>query len=590
MCAQNRQGINLFAIFVRMKPMKVIAGLLLLVLGVSCSRESGTTYRWDEESARIVLVDSLLQNNPDSAMLLLEDWHGGDLRSPDKDYVGLMLSEAAFKLLREVAYCDEVDAAMSYFDSVSSVFSKNKDMAFLAARAHYMNAICLNNGIIYEDDSTTMLACQQYYEAWRIMQSHFEEKEIVGHKASFMALVYARLANIYSDKFLINPTTFFYKEVLCYKQKANASPSSLANTLFFLGYEFEKAEEYDSALHYYEQSLDHIADTTGVLYRNVVNRTALASYQVNHDAANSIAALKHIAAAGKAFELHDRYLGIGYIYMLDHQYDSALVYLEKVYDEAPNLFLRTQSAEHLSEIYDQLGDSPKANAYARFVTQNTPPEFGTKADERRYNSLFDEFLEQHHEWLSAHAKRVGRSHALKLLAVFSIAFLALLYSLLAYRSRHKRTEAENEALSGQLKEHEEALTAMKKKVEAASFADEPIYRLIMERVNEGQFKTKVDYLVYKDFALSKDEVLALHEAADRHFDGFTSRLRKAYPSLTKGDIDYCCLYLLGLEEADIAALMQRAYNTVCDRSRKLKAVFSDDAPLAATVRGFANDC
>jgi len=66
-------------------------------------------------------------------------------------------------------------------------------------------------------------------------------------------------------------------------------------------------------------------------------------------------------------------------------------------------------------------------------------------------------------------------------------------------------------------------------------------------------------------------------------------LKKAYPELTKGDLDYCCLYLLGLTDADIAALMQKAYSTVSDRSRKLKAFFDKDEPLSTSIFSFANE-
>ena len=567
--------------------------MVLLLLGwcASCTHTMSPTEQQNREDRRhTIAVDSLLQRAPDSALALLGQLYENidSYHSPEKEYVGLMLSEATFKLRREVAYCDEVVAAMNYFDSVSLVYPKDADMAFLSARSHYMNAICLNNGIIFDDDSTTMLACQQYYEVLAIMRDHFSSNELVGHKASFLALVYARLANIYSDKFLINPTTFFYKKVLFYKQQSNASPSSLSNTLFFLGYEYEKAEEYDMALYYYDQSLAHIADTTGILYRNVINRKALASYQIDHDAEASIVALKRIAAAGKEFERNDRYLGIGYLYMLEKQYDSALVYLNTVFEEAPNMFLRTQSAEHLSEIYDLLGETQQSSEFARFVTQNTPPEFGTKADELRYTNMFDNYLNQDHEKAMEPARLANRAKMMKMVSIFLVVLFVLLIWLLVYRRRHKRSEAEKVALSGQLHEREEALSAIKKRVESASFTDEPICRHILDVVSEQQFKSKVDYLVYKDFALGKSELLALHEAADRHFGQFTKRLRDAYPAMTKGDIDYCCLYLLGLEEADIAALMQRAYNTVCDRSRKLKTIFGGDAPLATTVRNFAN--
>jgi hypothetical protein len=78
-------------------------------------------------------------------------------------------------------------------------------------------------------------------------------------------------------------------------------------------------------------------------------------------------------------------------------------------------------------------------------------------------------------------------------------------------------------------------------------------------------------------------------AANQHFDLFTIRLKNAYPQLTNGDLDYCCLYLLGLTNADLAALMQRAYNTVVERDGKLKKVFGNDNPLPVTLMGIAKN-
>lgn len=568
-----------------MKKTCYIGWLFLFCLSVSCTRpmtlEEAT--QWQENGPRVVRVDSLLQQNPDSALAYLEglsDIGNGGVGNPYNHYLELLHSEAAFKVRREVTHCDEVDAAMAYFDSVSSAFPVDKDMAFLSARTHYMKGICVNNGFIFDNDSTTMLACLQYYQALQIMESHFSGKEITGHKASFVALVYSRLANIYSDKFLIEPTIHFYKQVLTYKMKASTTPN-LANTHFFLGYEFEKSEQYDSALYYYNQSFSSIKDTTGVLYRNVINRMAISSYQVNHDGEASIKALKHIALTGQDFERNDRYLGIGYLYMLEEQYDSAVVYLHRVFDEAPNMFLKTQSAEHLYNIYEQKDDTEKANEFARFVTQNTPPEFGTKADEWRYTNLFQEYLQQKQGNARFQEARQTQYRMQGLLLSLLLLLAVAVVWILVNRKKKK-------ALSGRLQEQGEALSEMQKRIQAASFLEEPICRQILEVVNEQQFKSKIDYRFYKDYALSKEQLLALREASDCHFGQFTSRIRKDYPALTKGDIDYCCLYLLGLEETDAAALMQRAYNTVCDRSRKMKSIFGSDDPLPVTLRKLAN--
>ena len=165
---------------------------------------------------------------------------------------------------------------------------------------------------------------------------------------------------------------------------------------------------------------------------------------------------------------------------------------------------------------------------------------------------------------------------------------------------HRVHRMEQAAISGRLKRSNEALRELKDQIkqqenvavpteQVVPFTEEPICRLIMERVNEGRFKSKVDYVYYKDYAWDKQHLLDLRVATDRHFGQFTTRLKKAYPELTKGDLDYCCLYLLGLTDADIAALMQRAYNTVIERNGKLKKIFGEENTLSVTLRTLAND-
>jgi len=167
----------------------------------------------------------------------------------------------------------------------------------------------------------------------------------------------------------------------------------------------------------------------------------------------------------------------------------------------------------------------------------------------------------------------------------------------AERQIHRMEQA---AIAGRLKRSNQELRELKDQIKqmddldaktevAASFDEEPICRLIMDRVNEGQFKSKIDYIIYKDAALDKQQLLDLRLAVDRHFGQFTARLKKAYPELTNSDLDYCCLYLLGLTDADIAALMQRTYNTVFERNGKMRKIFGSETPLPITLMGMAND-
>ena len=117
-----------------------------------------------------------------------------------------------------------------------------------------------------------------------------------------------------------------------------------------------------------------------------------------------------------------------------------------------------------------------------------------------------------------------------------------------------------------------------------AFVNAPVCLYIVGLVHERQFKSKMDYLIYKDDALSKDQLLALRNAAEEHLARFISYIREQFPKLNDNDMDYCYLFLLGLNEADISALMQRAYTTVRDRSRKINRIIGADESLYHTLR------
>ena len=138
-----------------------------------------------------------------------------------------------------------------------------------------------------------------------------------------------------------------------------------------------------------------------------------------------------------------------------------------------------------------------------------------------------------------------------------------------------------------IEEKNRALAEMKRKIEANPFVTEPICKYILNVVNKNNFKAKVDFRIYKEHALNRNQIMMLRDAVNRHYDNFTQTLCKTYSELTIDDIDYCCFYLLGLKDADISALIQRAYPTVYQRSQKLKRVFNTSESLQAAVMALA---
>ena len=170
------------------------------------------------------------------------------------------------------------------------------------------------------------------------------------------------------------------------------------------------------------------------------------------------------------------------------------------------------------------------------------------------------------------------------------------------RQTHKMQQA---ALSGRLKRSNEELRDMSKQLEQslsknalsesdvsndyAAFINDPICKHIVGVTHTQQFKSKMDYLIYKDDALSKEQLLDLRNAVQKHLPRFVSHIRRQYPKLTDNDMDCCYLVLLGLNEADISALMQRAYTTVCDRSRKISRIIGANDSLYHVLRNMLDE-
>ena len=566
-------------------------------------------------------IDSLMWRQPDSALAVMMKFAGSaasdSLDEFNGHYCQVLISELLYKNYYRQSNRKDLLKAVGYFDSI--------DDGFLAARAHYIN------GVGYAEKDSLVEACGEYLNALRMMEGHFEEKVLVGHKARFMTLTYNRLGELFSSQFMQEPAIVCGKKSLVYNNIEPDSPFNRFNLLLFIGKQYAKLSQYDSALYYYDEAIQLLPDTNNLIFRDLISTRAFLYYQMGKGVEPSVNDLRRMAIqTTDETEKLNRYLTIGSIYSEEVQYDSALVYLTPVFENMEDAARQRIAARYLYEIFQNQGDTLKAAQFSMYIAGNTVSEGESNAQVSQLNELFQQHLQWEQE--RADAERQGKIRVQRNRMIVATGILAVLAALTAWllhrrkmkeqhekanqqieveREAHRlesqKLEAEREAhrlekasMSGRLKKSNQEVRELKDQIkrqeevnakpqQAESFADEPICRLIMERVHEGQFKAQMDCKLYKDAALSKEQVTALRDAADRHFSLFTVRLAKAYPNLTKNDLDYCCLYLLGLSDADISALMQRAYTTVNDRGRKMKAIFGAEEPLSVTLRGFAEE-
>ena len=640
-----------FEYFCRVKRcLHIVSFLVGLAMLVACSKPAEVPEPVVAEPCRSVegpilvlsQIDTLMWHQPDSALAVMMEFAG----SPEADsldafnghYCQVLVAELLFKNDYGQSNREEVLKAVAYFDSLNFTLNdtptpksliagadplsptRNDNIVFLSARAHYMN------GVGYYEHDSIVAACGEYLKALEIVETHFPNVETrratslqPNHLPRFMALTYGRLGDLFSKQYMQEPAIICYKKALIFNSIEPTSPNGTAKTWSLLTKQYYKINQLDSAKYCLDESLRLLYDTNNMIYRDLISLSAVVYFDENRGGEEPVNDLKRMAVQSPTEdEKLTRYNTIANIYYLTNQYDSALVYFTQVFENKGDAAMKRSAARFLRDIYQSRGDTLMATQYAVYQVENAVSQAESNAQVSQLNELFQQHLQWEQERAEAERQQAARLRRNRMIVVVCVlVVVATLLAWLFYRSKMKQQrdmasqqmEAVQEAhrlekasMSGRLKRSNQELRELKdqmrqragngtpkQETQAESFNDEPICRLIMERVNDGQFKAQMDCKLYQDYALGKEQVMALREAADRHFGQFTSRLAKAYPDLTKGDLDYCCLYLLGLSDADISALMQRAYNTVSERSRKLKGVFGSDEPLSVTLRGFASE-
>jgi len=602
-------------------------GLLWLSLLIACNGNKQVPGPVEGPSSALSAVDSLMWQQPDSALALLKDYldcrdvsrnvsendNGiqGDVSGNvstteyDRHYANLLLAELLYKNDYSQTNRRELKQAVTCFDSLCYVSRYVSAIVFLDARAHYIN------GVGYYENDSIADACKEYMKTIEVIEEWYGEKDVIEKKAKLMALTYSHLTTLFSDLYLHEQALYFGKESLKYYGKYDAEAWHIAWMLNKIGSRYLLLDNCDSAYYYYNQGLQVLPDTNSLTYRDIKTYLAYLYYKNGGDATaylNQMSIL--ISKANSDKEIYSRCLSIGEFFYQEKRYDSAWHYFNKVFKYTQSEESKKLAAERLIEICKIQETEPESSEYVDFLLPYANQEEIKSAVKSQLTELYRTFHQRRLELKHQQERIKNLKWALGIVFGFLVVLLAVV--ILYRKSKRKRRLLEiqiieehhthtmqQKSLSGRLKQKNQEMRKLQDQIKqhnswsaktefTKSFNEEPICLLIMKHVKEGQFKSQMDCTIYKNYALTKEQIMELHEAVNRHFDEFTVRLKKAYPQLTDSDLNYCCLYLLGLTDADMAALMQKAYPTVSQRSRKLKTIFGGETPLPITLHNIVN--
>ena len=608
---------------------KHFIGMLLLgLLAVAaCTQKPQVVEPVETPSPELSAIDSLLWHQPDSALACLLPCFDTCIDTKfcistatayNRHYANLLLSELLYKNDYAQVNRRELLQAVNYFDSLTVLADTRgvslhplprrdarrasaQNIAFLDARAHYIN------GVGYYENDSAVPACKEYLKALESMEEHFEEKELVGKKAKFMALTYSHLTSLFSDLYLHEQAIYFGKKSLHYFNKHDASPQHVAWALDEIGLHYDILQNYDSAGYYYSKGVKTLPDTNSSTYRDIATHLAFLSYKKG-DWVTPLNQLHTIMAQAESdYEYAVRCLTIGEIYYHERQYDSAWQYLNTVFNKSKNTGSKKQAAEWLAEIAETQGKNAEALKFASFLVPYANLEENQSGIKSQLTALYNESKQAHIDY---QRHKETQKHLILGIVILGILLLALFF--LYYKSiRHKRTlEAERHAhkmqqaaLAGRLKRSNASLKEQEKKQASAlvssthqhqnsteNYLDDPVCKHILAICNDknNPIKSTVPISAYANIALSDIQKAQLKDVAMQHYGQFFETLKQQHPELKEKDFFYCYLCLLGLDNVQIAVLQQNSISTIWDRENRLKKILGSNDKVSFTLYKLLN--
>ena len=575
-----------------MKAKLFVIGLFLLAFVACTSRAKDAEHGRSEEgpNPELSAIDSLMWRQPDSALAVLQQFAASpkadSLDEFNEHYCQLLISELLYKNYYDQTNREELLKAMAYFDSLcncTGVARNSSTIAFLDARAHYIN------GVGYYERDSVVDACKEYLKALEVMENNFEEKDLVGHKARFMAYTYNRLGDMFSEQFMMEPAIECFGHSYEFCKIDPASPYSVSNALYRIGLQYNKMKKKNSANYYYERAFELIPDTNNLIYRNLESSRALLSYQMGHPAETSLKTLiTMVKLAIDEEEQLTRFFTIGSIYFEEAMYDSAFRYLEPVFQHTNDVVMRVQAADFIRVIYDSKGMGKNSDEYVRFAAANKKSNGQNNAEVLQLNKQFKEYKDKQLERQTSDEKNKERKKVMARTVeiVVPISFAITMLVVFLIRKRHQKNLSEQEATAKLLQNANARLQAEKEqliqqqtrvlgKAPASSYEalmKETICFDLRQRFGRTEIITTNKSSFYADMAISARDKQALTHAVERHCPNFGPLLKAQCSEFTRNDFELCRFLLIGLTEPQVAVLLQKDYSTIWKRAKEIKKV------------------
>ena len=450
-----------------------IALLLGLAAMAACSPSVKVVELVETPSPELSAIDSLMWRQPDSALTVMLEFAGSteadSLDVFNGHYCQVLIAELLYKNYKKQSNRDDVLQAVDYFDSIVAADGYKTDRrkadargaslrernVFLDARAHYIN------GAGFYEQGNVVHACSEYLKAVEVMEEYYEEKALIGKRAVFMFYAHNRLFELFSAQFMMDPALSCGEKALEFCQNEPSLSKEIPNLYSHIGKQYEKKGEKEIARNYYGLATEGLSDINSLVYRDAVSIKALSDYNSGLGADSSLTAIKQVLAyANTEKEKLTRFLTIGVIFTVERFFDSALYYLEPVFENEDNVSLQIQAVEYLLVNYDNLGNKEKSNECTRFLADFKKTEGENKAMVSKLEDLFKEYMNQKQQKEAEEIREKSIKKTIGIIVPIAIMVALAIIVLAKFKSKKllKKQQEEADRMLGETEqEHEKEL-------------------------------------------------------------------------------------------------------------------------------------
>ena len=565
-----------------MKAKRIIISLPLMTLLVLAMMVGGCEKQQPYDS-RLVAVDSIMRQDPDSALALLEGMNSADLATAgDQAYYALLLTQARYRCYVMATSDSTINVALDYYRHHDNEREK-------------LTRACIYKGAVMEELGDPKGALNNYQEA----------KSVVAPDDLFnQGYIRLRMGNIYRDNVaadtiditLIKQALYYFKQI--------------PDSFYILTCQNSIGSSYvginqDSALLYLEQA-QMLAKQ---LHQDGMEETCLrylADLKMFSDNAEDVEMAKRIALARvnkdkkSEDELTHFLLIAAYTLARQDKPDSATFYLNQVRDNKLSDGLRVLDYNCLAEIARSRGDIKGYQYYYKHCVQLSDSIFNNDMQrqlrdvEMKYDSeaLKYKALKYRTNW------QISLLGALLLLSVLAIA-LMMVSRKSAQRKRLlqesqdtiERLHGDTARLAAQLAKNEEMSEDLKQTIRHQIDTFTQLVEMHYQRV--GQNPRKFVEHFKKSYSVSQPDLsfwTGIRAYADSTCGGIITHTLAACPSLNETDVRFLSLCCCDLPTTVIMACM--GYNdshSFYNKKRRIAEAIGLKGKLDSYIQAFRSD-